>query len=225
MYKKLISGSETRKTRLHDELGHVISLERALRNGPRAFASACTARFGYRAQRPWISYDAQALIKNFMKPDMRVLEYGSGLSTLWYSQHAGEVVSIEDDKDWYNQVVALLREGTQGNVRYRFADEPAGYTNVTPDEAGSGFDLIMIDGRYRDLCVANALSLVRPGGMIYLDNSDKRICPISGDVPAARRRLFEFAATDNARIINFTDFAPTQLFVQEGLLIWRSRIE
>ena len=221
MYKKLIAGSETRKTRLHDELGHLVPCRRLIRNAPRALASACMLGFGYRARRPWISYDAQALIGKFLSKDMRVLEYGSGLSTLWYSHLAGEVTSIEDDKQWHGQVADLLRAESVGNVQYHFAQGPDRYVQINPVEASEGFDLIMVDGRYRDLCVAEAISLVRPGGIIYLDNSDKGNCQISGNVPAARRQLLEFATKEAARIYTFTDFAPTQLFVQEGVLIWR----
>lgn len=219
IYKKFIAGSETRKTRLHDELGRLAPLSRVLRNGPKALLSACMAQFGFRSRRPWISYDAQKLIRNFLTADKRVLEFGSGYSTLWYSQHAGEVLSIEDDRDWYNQVAILLKKDTSGNVRYRLADNAVSYSQLLPDEVGAGFDVVMIDGSHRDLCVANALSLVRQGGMIYLDNSDKGECPISGDVPGARQQLVDFAIKNGAVAIYFTDFAPTQLFVQEGLLV------
>ena len=34
--RKIYAGSDTRKTRLHDELGEAVSLGRLLRNGPRA---------------------------------------------------------------------------------------------------------------------------------------------------------------------------------------------
>jgi hypothetical protein len=222
MLTKLISGSTTRRTRLHDERGNLVPVSRALRNGPRALASALVVRMlGKRSLQPWISYDAQKQIAAFLTPRSRVLEYGSGMSTVWYAQHAGEVVSIEDFAPWFDQVGAIIAERGVGNVRYRIAAEVADYTMPTEEERGAGFDLIMIDGSARDRCVAAALPLLRAGGMIYLDNSDKSACPVSGDVPAARQLLLDFARADGADVTKFTDFAPTQLFVQEGLMIRR----
>lgn len=222
MLRKLIAGSDTRRTRLHDELGNRVSASRALRNGPRAVASALPAKLlGKRGVRPWISYDAQKAIAAFLTPRSRVLEYGSGMSTVWYAEHAGEVVSIEDFAPWFDQVGGIIAERGVTNIRYRFAPDLAGYAAPTGEERSEGFDLVMIDGSARDLCAAAALPLLRPGGIIYLDNSDKAACPVSGDIPAARRMLLDFAKADGAKVTTFTDFAPTQLFVQEGLMVRR----
>lgn len=221
LLRKLIAGSDTRRTRLHDERGNRASLSRALRNGPQALASALAARFGQRGVRPWISYDAQALIAAFLTKQSRVLEYGSGMSTVWYAEHTGEVVSIEHCEPWFEQVRGIARERGTANLRYRFAAEEAAYATPTEAERGAGFDLVMIDGAFRDACAAQAVQLVRPGGMIYLDNSDKAAGSDTGDVPAAREMLLDFALADGAEVTTFTDFAPTQLFVQEGLLVRR----
>lgn len=221
MLRKLIAGSDTRRTRLHDELGNRVSLSRLLRNGLRAAASAVPAKLGRRAVRPWISYDAQAVIAAFLNKSGRVLEFGSGMSTVWYAERAAEVVSVEDYRPWFGQVQAIIAARGAGNVRYRFAETAEDYAAVPEGERGEGFELVMIDGSARERCAETALAVIRPGGMIYLDNSDKAAGPATGDVPAARRLLLDFAARDGAEVTLFTDFAPTQLFVQEGLLIRR----
>ncbi len=220
MLRKLIAGSDTRRTRLHDERGNRVSFGRALRNGPRAIVSALPARLGLRAVRPWISYDAQAEIAAFLDKSKRVLEFGSGMSTVWYAEHAGEVVSIEDYRPWFEQVESIILGRRANNVRYRFATAD-NYAALGESERGNGFDLVMIDGSARDRCVHTALEVIRPGGMIYLDNSDKGFGAATGDVPAARRLLLDFAEVDGAEVTLFTDFAPTQLFVQEGLMVRR----
>ncbi len=220
MLNRLIAGDPARKTRLHDELGNLVTLPRALRNGPRALITGM-ARLGLNARqvRPWISYDAQDVIARHLTPRSRVLEFGSGMSTVWYAQHAGHVVSIENYRPWYDQVTKIMHARTVTNLTYRFAEDPESYSTVTEAERGDGFDLIMNDGMVRDLCAERTLDLVRPGGMIYLDNSDKGRDDFTGDVPAARRLLLEFAERRGATVRVFTDFAPTQLFVQQGLMI------
>lgn len=220
MFRKLIAGSETRRTRLHDERGNRVSLSRLLRNGSRAVASAIPAKLGLRAVRPWISYDAQAEIAAFLDKSKRLLEFGSGMSTVWYAEHAGEVVSIEDYRPWFEQVRGIIAQRRATNIRYRFAGADD-YAELALDERADGFDLVMVDGSQRDRCVQTAIELIRPGGMIYLDNSDKGFGDATGDVPAARQLLLDFAARDGADVTLFTDFAPTQLFVQEGLMVRR----
>jgi len=212
---KLISAG-TGKTRLHDELGRRIPLGRALRNGPRAVATgALRLLFGFRPNLPWISYDAQRVLARYLTARSEVLEFGSGKSTFWYAKRAGHVVSIEDNEEWFATVSAETR--ALGSVDYRFAPDPASYVALAPDKP---YDLIMIDGSWRDDCARFAVSHLKPGGIIYLDNSDKGPnMQETGDIPQARAFLLEFAANEGLPAREFTDFAPTQLFVQRGLMV------
>lgn len=217
--KRLLAGAPTRKSRLHSERGVRISLWSLTRNAPRAIASGfARLLFGWRPKRPWISYDAQKVLADRLGPNSRVLEFGSGMSTIWYAAHAGAVVSLEHFEPWYRRVDALLRRRRLRNVQYRLDPDMNGYTRPTAVEAENGFDLIMVDGVARERCVANSLNLLRPGGAIYLDNSDQGVGG-NGDLPSARRLLLDFAAEVGGEVQIFTDFAPTQLFVQEGLMV------
>lgn len=220
MLTKLIAGDGRRKTRLHDELGERVTAGRLLRNGPRAvLTGAARLLLDARPALPWISYDAQGVIAGRLTPNSRVLEFGSGMSTLWYAAHAGEVVAIEDHRPWFDKVGDLIAGRGLRNVRYRFAADPGSYADVRDDERGDGFDLVMVDGSVREDCLRAGLPLLRPGGMAYLDNSDKGAGGAPGDVPAARRLLLRFAAERGGVVQHFTDFAPTQLFVQQGTLV------
>ena len=213
--RKIYAGSDTRKTRLHDELGEAVSLGRLLRNGPRALLTgAARVLLGRRPERPWISYDAQNDLAQVLTPQSRVLEFGSGMSTMWYSRHAGSVVSIEDYRPWFDLVSARIAK--LGNVDYRFAATRADYVGLAPDQQ---YDLIMIDGSHREECVRFALMHLAKGGVIYLDNSDKGLDETTGDIPEARRLLLAYAEREGLPACEFTDFAPTQLHVQRGLWI------
>lgn len=215
LFRKIYSGSLTRKSRLHDELGAMVPLARLLRNGPRALLSG-TARVltGHRPERPWISYDAQRDLARALTPQSKVLEFGSGMSTMWYSRHAGSVISIEDYQPWFDLVSSRIVN--LGNVAYHFAAKRADYVALAPDQQ---FDLIMIDGSHRDDCARFAVEHLAQDGIIYLDNSDKDIDEITGDIPEARRLLLAFAARKGLSACEFTDFAPTQLHAQRGLWI------
>jgi hypothetical protein len=215
LWRKLLAGSDQRKTRLHDVIGGRIPLSRLVRNGPGALLTgAGRLLLGLRPERPWISYDAQAVLGRFLRREHAVLEFGSGMSTVWYARRAGQVVSIEDDQGWFGAVSARLE--ALGNVDYRFAVDRSGYTALDPDRT---YDLIMIDGRWRDDCARVAIDRLRPGGIIYLDNCDMRVDELTGDIPLASHTLRTFARERGLRVRQFTDFAPTQLFVQRGLMI------
>lgn len=121
---------------------------------------------------------------------MKVLEYGSGGSTLFFANRVDYLVSIEHDPPWYARVATRLREQGFTNVSYLLREprqdgEPMldGYRNEFPgasfadyvkaiDTYPNGtFDLILVDGRARVRCMVQALPKLRPGGYLMLDNA------------------------------------------------------
>lgn len=215
LLRKILAGSATRVSRFHDELGGVISAGRLIRNAPRAvFSGLARILFNKRPQVPWISYDAQADVARALSPQSRVLEFGSGMSTMWYAGRAKRVVSIEDHQGWFDLIARQVR--ALSNVDYRFAKSREAYVAAATDEQ---FDLIVIDGSYRDDCARFAIEHLNGGGVIYLDNCDMGIDPLTGDVPEARRILTSFAARNGLPTREYTDFAPTQFHVQRGLWV------
>lgn len=220
MLEKIIYGSKKiRKSRLHDEKGNFVGWNRFLRHFPHA-ASTGVLRIsvGYRPQIPWISYDAIKTLRQFLTKDSRVLEFGSGMSTLWYANYAGEVCSVEDYLPWYQKVSGFLGKTMIENVNYCFADSSEAYCSFMSNDT-AGFDLIMVDGSNRSACIANSLKLLKPGGILYLDNSDKHSGAEGGDTRIAEACALTYAKEKAAAITYFTDFAPTQFFVQQGLMI------
>jgi hypothetical protein len=47
--------------------------------------------------RPWLTLTANKFLEQWIQPSDRVVEFGSGRSTLWFAKHAGSVLSIEDN--------------------------------------------------------------------------------------------------------------------------------
>lgn len=210
---------EGRISRLHDQKGNRISGRRLLINGPHALTTTLLrVAFGHRPVLPWISYAATATLRSHLRNTSRVLEYGSGMSTLWFAQHSGEVYSVEDCRPWFDRVSSMLKYRRMHNVSYTFAASMAEYVDFQSDNR-DGFDLIIVDGSYRARCVEAASRLLRPGGILYLDNSDMDSTVSGGGMREAESCLIEFARRSSAAIEYFTDFAPAQLFVQQGTLV------
>lgn len=219
MLRKLISGDDLRKSRLHDEKGNFVGLGRLLLHAPAAVATGLLRlTVDYRPPLPWISYSAINVLERFLTKSSRVLEFGSGMSTIWYARRAGEVCSVEDYKPWFDKVSDLLNREHIDNVKYHLAATPSAYSEFMADDP-SGFDLIMIDGSIRSSCISHAAKMLRPGGIIYLDNSDKDSTSRGGDMRLAEKLVMQLASSRKATVTYFTDFAPTQFFVQQGLMV------
>jgi predicted O-methyltransferase YrrM len=154
-----------------------------------------------RTHHPWLTFSSVDFIRDFLRPGsgLRVFEYGSGASTLFWLDHGATVVSVEHDPTWHAQVSRLLPQS--GRVDYRLVLPSAGpasdkhdpadpelfqsddplyrgmqfrtYVEQIEEFADGTFDIVLIDGRARSSCVAHAASKTRDGGLLVLDNSDR----------------------------------------------------
>ncbi len=215
IFRKLIAGSDARMTRFHDEKGNRVSWGRLFLNFPRALLTGLArVLFGYRVALPWISYSAISAISKRLTQSSRVLEFGSGMSTIWYAKRVGEVFSVENNAVWFTLVCQTLSDRPNVHVALR-EDTNSYFRYCHEDEAG--FDLIVVDGIARNECVREGLRKLRPNGALYLDNSDR----MSAEIRDAEALCVEYARATGAKITFFTDFAPTQFFVQQGLMLVR----
>jgi len=163
---------------------------------------------GSRPAVPWISYRATRTIKGLARKDWKILECGSGMSTLWLSQHCEFLHSIESNPGWHEKVKSIIEEKGLKNIKYELRS-PETYADFSSYEDGY-FDFVLIDGLKRDACVRNIESKVKPGGYIYLDNTDQE--------PQAEKDLLEVIKRRGGSLSYFTDFAPTCFHVTQGAL-------
>lgn len=216
--KRMICGGTINKSRLHDQEGDLLPLRR-FKNIPKALSSGILKHLNlYSLDVPWISYDAIGFLESRINKDWRILEFGSGASTLWLAARAREVVSIEHDERWFNRINGKIREARICNIDYRLRknghEEYAGLT----DFADGAFNLVMVDGIFRLSCVRTALSKIRKGGYLYLDNSDVVSDP---ERVEAVRIITAWAKESEGELQVYTDFAPTSLSVTKGLCACR----
>ena len=129
----------------------------------------------FRPARPWISYRATSFLDKKMTRDWPVIEFGSGMSTLWFARRCGFLHSIENGDHWY-QLVSRRLHGTK-HVRYELRPTIDQYGDVS-EYADASVDLAFVDGDWRAPCVKKVVSKIRAGGYLYLDNTD-----LEGDRP------------------------------------------
>lgn len=185
-------------------------------------------------EQPWLTFSATRFLETYLKPDMHVFEWGSGGSTCFYSRRVARVCSIEHDEAWFQRVQAhLAREGIS-NVELRCA--PADLENGTaiPQEYWSSvgrffrayahaidryedatFDLVVVDGRARRACTRRALSKVKVGGVLLLDNSEREdVVPAFSLFEAALWTRMDFDGPGPSSI--WPAFWRTTAFVRRG---------
>jgi hypothetical protein len=205
-----------RRSRFHDEKGNRIDFGGMI-YAPAALISAILrVGFGYRGRRPMISYRAARVIEAELTPQSRCVEFGSGFSTPWLARRCGFLLSLENDQLWHDTVRQMLAGPEFSHVRYEFR-VPEAFAELSNIDDGS-LDFIMIDGWDRHGCVQCALSKVKPGGMIYLDNSDKDMTRPDGDLRRAETALLDAVTARSGSVRYFTDFAPTNFFAEQGMM-------
>jgi hypothetical protein len=138
---------------------------------------------------PWWTFDAVDEVEAFLavRPGARVFEWGAGASTLWLAWRAGEVISVEHDPDWAANVAARTEaldhvavrlapssaQGAIGSGKSGFAGRYFdAYVAAIRAEPGL-FDLIIIDGRAREACLAEAQARLAEGGVVLFDDCDR----------------------------------------------------
>ena len=170
LVRKIVAGDPYRKTRLHDQKGNFVEA------GEWKYLPLIVQRvlfrtvFGKRYVEPWWTFCIKSRVDDILKPDMSVLEFGSGNSTVWVAQRVQSVVSIESNAGWYEQVKKMLAELELSNVDLRHSGADT-FTDIA-FVADRSLDFCIIDGWNRGECAVVALPKMKTGGWIYLDNSD-----------------------------------------------------
>ena len=123
---------------------------------------------------PFMAPDAVVFMEGYLKEidNAHILEFGSGASTVWFARRTTNLYSVEDNKKWHQNVTKALKS-------YQGCNEATVYLRDTPyydicDEFDiESFDLIIVDGRNRKGCFSHALKLLKPGGVIVLDDAQR----------------------------------------------------
>ena len=100
-----------------------------------------------------------------------MLEWGSGLSTIYLSRIVKHVYAIEHNHLWYTKVQDWIKGLNITNVTLLYRPYPpdVSYINA-PYELNMRFEIIEIDGRLRNFCFEVARRLILENGLIIFDD-------------------------------------------------------
>lgn len=119
---------------------------------------------------PWWGKTVIDLVSKKLDKNMRVFEWGSGNSTLFWSQYVGEVVSVEYDLAWYKKMEEIVRQTVR--LQYCSLEYGGEYSRKILDEKDD-FDIVLIDGRDRVRCACNSIGKLKKDGIIIWDNTER----------------------------------------------------
>lgn len=115
---------------------------------------------------PWMSRHEIDLLNSYISikgKNSNMLEYGSGGSTLYFSQLVGTYTSVEHDSSWFDKVSPQVSENTTVLLRNKDTDEY--YNFLCKDK---NYDYVLIDGRNRVKTAEVMLDYISCNSYVFL---------------------------------------------------------
>ncbi len=151
---------------------------------------------------PWFTYPAITFLSKTLTTQMKVFEYGTGGSTLFFAKRVNELHSVEHDQLWGKRIIERVIKSKLSNCEFNIVEPITSMNNSDNDTSNpesfisenldysdksferytkeinkfedNYFDMIIIDGRARPSCFKYARSKLKTNGFIVLDNSERK---------------------------------------------------
>ena len=180
---------------------------------------------------PWITYPMIDFIGPRLNKTMDIFEFGSGNSSLYFASQTKSVISIEHHEGWYETISQDNRFGLinlkieliklpeslakLGYHKMAFLDDENDYTDAIK-KVDKKFDIIIVDGLFRNSCLINSVDSLKDGGIIILDNTSVSYTPLL-------KRGIEYVESKGYKSLPFWGMGPiygtkscTSVFYKEG---------
>jgi hypothetical protein len=119
---------------------------------------------------PWLTYSFIDFITERLSKEFSVFEFGSGNSTLFFARKVKNVTSAEHNVEWYNKLTSKI-PGNSNLILAKSANSADYIAGLL--QSDKKFDLIIIDGIYRNECCFIATNFLTDEGVIILDDSKR----------------------------------------------------
>ena len=120
---------------------------------------------------PWMNYSIVEFLKERLTKDITLFEYGSGFSTLFYSKHVKNVISIEYNKKWFDYIKKIPSSNSE--IYFYEKDFDGRYCCAIHDFEYL-YKIVIVDGRDRVNCIKQSVSKLTCDGVIILDDSNRK---------------------------------------------------
>jgi hypothetical protein len=133
----------------------------------------------------WMHDKEKAVIEKYLNPNVTMMEWGSGGSTVEFSKQVKKYYSVEHNYEWYNEVKQAIppnvtlfyKPSTELPTNYSQAEyrHYSEYLDVVY-QIGDKFDVVLIDGRARRLCALKVVPYLNPDAIVIIHDWCLREC-------------------------------------------------
>ena len=118
---------------------------------------------------PWFTYSAIEFLNERLNNNLNILEFGSGNSTLFFAERVKKVISFEHSKDWHQKILKKIPANAELTITSSLSSKD--YLKPLIEELR--FDVIIVDGLFRNECITASLKHLSEFGIIILDDSER----------------------------------------------------
>jgi len=165
----------------------------------------------FNAPLPWMNFPLIEFLEEKLNKQQTLFEYGSGSSTLFFSEHVFSVSSVEHNRAWFEKLNPLLLKNPNATYQYHELNQnyPEAIRTFGVDKK---YDIIIIDGRKRVACTKVAFDFLSSKGVIILDDSGRE----------RYKEVFVFFAEKGFNQLTFQGMKHGKFKKNQGTIFYRS---
>lgn len=157
---------------------------------------------------PWMNYSVISFLEKRLTNQLRLFEYGSGYSTLFYAKLVDRVVSVESNHEWFQWVTSVAPRNV--TVNYARAEDGDSYAQAIVRE-DRVFDIVVVDGIDRVNCIKNAVGHLSDRGVLILDDSSRE----------EYKPGIEYIASRGFKRLDFEGIKPNGIYLDMTSIFYR----
>lgn len=132
---------------------------------------------------PWLTYPLIDFIEPRLNKKLIMFEFGCGNSTKWFADRVGHIKSVEHNDAWYRLIdgelpvnAELILEKVDADqdysaITFLSSNDESGYS-LSIVHTGILYDIVLVDGIYRNNSVVQSAKCLKKEGVIIIDNTD-----------------------------------------------------
>jgi precorrin-6B methylase 2 len=116
---------------------------------------------------PWFTYPALRFLDARVQPQWRVMEFGAGASTLWWSKRVAHVLAFEHHPGWAQRV------SQESKAEVVAVPDTSAEAYLAASRGREGFDIVVVDGIFRPECILAAPAMLAADGVVIVDDAQR----------------------------------------------------
>lgn len=157
---------------------------------------------------PWFTYPCIDFLSQRLNKNLSVFELGSGNSTLFFASRVRNISSLEHNKEWFTKINGSLPDNSK--LTYVESNSSDKYLE-TLKTGNEKFDIVIVDGIFRNECLLESINHLTEQGIIILDDSERN----------EYAEGISFVVNASFKRIDFVGIAPGLLYSKTTTIFYK----